>query len=230
MGSSHLILKAENITKIYKKYKSQSLLIFEDSSFEVSKGETVSVVGTSGCGKTTLLQVCGLLDDVDSGQIVIDSIVSSGLSNKDKTAIRRKYIGFVYQMHYLFPEFSVLENVMLPLLVDNSKDKKTIKENAIDLLAELGLHDKINNMPSELSGGEKQRVAIARAIIHKPPLILADEPTGNLDSDNSEKVINILLKLINKFNLSLLMVTHDLSIARKTDRILTIKNKKITNY
>lgn len=230
MGASSLVLEAKNITKIYKKYKNQSLLIFKESSFEISRGEVVSIVGASGCGKTTLLQVCGLLDDVDSGQITINSAVSSNLFEKEKTKIRRKYIGFVYQMHYLFTEFSVLENVMLPLLVNNTKDKKTAKESAINLLVELGLYDKINSMPSELSGGEKQRVAIARAIIHKPPLILADEPTGNLDNKNSEKVIDILLKMIGKFGLSLLMATHDLSIARKADRILTLKDKKIVSY
>ena len=132
-------------------------------------------------------------------------------------------------MHHLFPVFSALENVMLPLLVNN-EDKKSARTNAIDLLEKLGLYNKINNMPYELSGGEKQRVAIARAIIHRPQLILADEPTGNLDSENSEKTLNLLLSLANEFNLSLLMVTHNIDIAKRTNRVLTIRNKKIENY
>lgn len=229
MGARSLVLKVENITKTYKRYKNQELLIFKNSSFKVFRGEAVAMVGASGCGKTTLLQVCGLLDDINSGQISINSVVSSNLSKKDKTKIRRKNIGFIYQMHHLLAEFTALENVMLPLLVNNIR-KKIARENAVELLEILGLYDRINCMPSELSGGEKQRVAIARAIVNRPPLILADEPTGNLDSENSEKIVDLLLRLTREFNLGLLMVTHDLTIAKKTDKILTIKDKKIVNY
>lgn len=229
MGVRSLVLKVENVTKTYKRYKNQELLIFENSSFKVFRGEAVAVVGTSGCGKTTLLQVCGLLDDINGGQISVNSIMASNLPKKDKTKIRRENIGFIYQMHHLLAEFNALENVMLPLLVSNIK-KKIAKENAVELLEILGLYDKINCMPSELSGGEKQRVAIARAIVNRPPLILADEPTGNLDSENSEKIVDLLLGLTHEFNLGLLMVTHDLTIAKKTDKILTIKDKKIVNY
>lgn len=229
MGARSLVLKVENITKTYKRYKNQELLIFENSSFKVFRGEAVAIVGASGCGKTTLLQVCGLLDDINGGQISVNSVVSSNLSKKDKTKIRRKNIGFIYQMHHLLAEFSALENVMLPLLVNNIR-KKIARENAVELLEKLGLYDKINSMSSELSGGEKQRVAIARAIANRPPLILADEPTGNLDSENSEKIVDILLGLTHEFNLGLLMVTHDLAIAKRTDNILTIKDKKIVNY
>ncbi len=229
MGARSLVLKVENITKTYKRYKNQELLIFENSSFKVFRGEAVAIVGASGCGKTTLLQVCGLLDDINSGQISINSVISSNLSKKDKTKIRRKNIGFIYQMHHLLAEFTALENVMLPLLVNNIR-KKIARENAVELLEKLGLYDKISSMPSELSGGEKQRVAIARAIANRPLLILADEPTGNLDSENSEKIVDILLGLTHEFNLGLLMVTHDLAIAKRTDKILTIEDKKIVNY
>ena len=229
MGTSHIVLEAKNITKIYKNDKEQDMVVFEDSSFRIFKGETISIVGSSGCGKTTLLQVCGLLDSIYSGQIIMNSLIVSNISLEEKTKIRKKNIGFVYQMHHLFPEFSALENVMIPLLVNN-EDKKSARTNAIDLLEKLGLYNKINNMPYELSGGEKQRVAISRAIIHRPQLILADEPTGNLDSENSEKTLNLLLSLVNKFNLSLLMVTHNIDIAKRTNRVLTIRNKKIENY
>lgn len=229
MGTSSLVLEVKNITKIYKKEKEQSLVIFKNSSLEVSYGETISIVGSSGCGKTTLLQVCGLLDNIDDGQIIINSVIASEATIKEKTRIRKENIGFVYQMHHLFPEFNALENVMLPLLVNNN-DKKIAKEKAENLLETLGLYNRVNHMPSELSGGERQRVAIARAIICEPKLILADEPTGNLDNENSEKILNFLLDTVKKFNLSLLIVTHNIDIAKRTDRILTIRNKKIENY
>ena len=228
MGTSHLILEANNISKIYKENKNENLVIFEDSSFFIKSSEIVALIGSSGCGKTTLLQVCGLLDKIDSGEIIINSINTKNISNEEKTRIRKYNIGFVYQMHHLFPEFSAIENVMLPLLANNEK-KETARKKALIILESFKLLNKVNCMPSELSGGEKQRVAIARAIVNRPSLILADEPTGNLDDYSSNNVLNFLFKNIKEFNLSLFIVTHNIDVAKKADRILTIKNKKIEN-
>ena len=150
-------------------------------------------------------------------------------NGSDNIEYRKNNIGFVFQFHHLLPEFSVLENVMLPALINKSNKKET-KAKAINILNDLGLFSKINNRPYQLSGGEKQRVAIARAIINNPSIILADEPTGNLDPENSEIVFNLLLKVVKTYNSSLLMVSHNMELAKKLDRIITIKDKKIVNY
>ena len=199
MGTSRIesnfeVLKLENISKIYKQNE-ESLEVIKDSSLSVFNQESVAFVGPSGCGKTTLLQICGLLDDATSGNIYINSQKINDLTDIEKTNIRKNNIGFVFQFHHLLPEFSVLENVMLPALI-NKSDKKETKTKAINILNDLGLFSKINNRPYQLSGGEKQRVAIARAIINNPSIILADEPTGNLDPENSEIVFNLLLKVV----------------------------------
>lgn len=226
--SNFEVLKLENISKIYKQNE-ESLEVIKDSSLSVFNQESVAFVGPSGCGKTTLLQICGLLDDATSGNIYINSQKINDLTDIEKTNIRKNNIGFVFQFHHLLPEFSVLENVMLPALI-NKSDKKETKTKAINVLNDLGLFSKINNRPYQLSGGEKQRVAIARAIINNPSIILADEPTGNLDPENSEIVFNLLLKVVKTYNSSLLMVSHNMELAKKLDRIITIKDKKIVNY
>lgn len=226
--SSFEVLKLENISKVYKQNE-ESLEVIKDSSLSVFNQESVAFVGPSGCGKTTLLQICGLLDDATSGNIYINSQKINDLTDIEKTNIRKNNIGFVFQFHHLLPEFSVLENVMLPALINKSNKKET-KTKAINILNDLGLFSKINNRPYQLSGGEKQRVAIARAIINNPSIILADEPTGNLDPENSEIVFNLLLKVVKNYNSSLLMVSHNMELAKKLDRIITIKDKKIVNY
>lgn len=226
--SNFEVLKLENISKIYKQNE-ESLEVIKDSSLSVFNQESVAFVGPSGCGKTTLLQICGLLDDATSGNIYINSQKINDLTDIEKTNIRKNNIGFVFQFHHLLPEFSVLENVMLPALINKSNKKET-KTKAINILNDLGLFSKINNRPYQLSGGEKQRVAIARAIINNPSIILADEPTGNLDPENSEIVFNLLLKVVKTYNSSLLMVSHNMELAKKLDRIITIKDKKIVNY
>lgn len=233
MGTSRVesnfeVLKLENITKIYKQNE-ESLEVIKDSSLSVFNQESVAFIGPSGCGKTTLLQICGLLDDATSGNIYINSQKINDLTDIEKTNIRKNNIGFVFQFHHLLPEFSVLENVMLPALINKSNKKET-RAKAINILNDLGLFSKINNRPYQLSGGEKQRVAIARAIINNPSIILADEPTGNLDPENSEIVFNLLLKVVKNYNSSLLMVSHNMELAKKLDRIITIKDKKIVNY
>lgn len=222
MGISNIILKANNISKSFKE-GSNKVDVLLDSSFSISKGEMVSFIGPSGCGKTTLLQICGLLDCPSNGDLYINDINTTHLKDKEKTIIRRNNIGFVYQMHNLFPEFSAIENILLPAIIN----KKNLKKEAELLLDKLGLFDKRNNMPSELSGGEKQRVAIARALINKPSLILADEPTGNLDDKNSFNVMDLFLNLVKEFNISLFMVSHNKDLSKLCNRILTIKDKKI---
>ena len=222
MGISNIILKANNISKSFKE-GSNKVDVLLGSSFSISKGEMVSFIGPSGCGKTTLLQICGLLDCPSNGDLYINDINTTHLKDKEKTIIRRNNIGFVYQMHNLFPEFSAIENILLPAIIN----KKNLKKEAELLLDKLGLFDKRNNMPSELSGGEKQRVAIARALINKPSLILADEPTGNLDDKNSFNVMDLFLNLVKEFNISLFMVSHNKDLSKLCDRILTVKDKKI---
>lgn len=228
MDSNFEILKLENINKEYRQNE-ESLDIIKDSSLSIFNQETVGFVGPSGCGKTTLLQICGLLDNPTSGNIFINNQNINSLTDLEKTNIRKKNIGFVFQFHHLMPEFSVLENVMLPALIGKEK-KKLIKEKAVNILNSLGLLAKINSRPHQLSGGEKQRVAIARSIINNPTLILADEPTGNLDPENSEIVFNLLLQTVKEYGSSLLMVTHNLELAKRLEKVITIKDKKIINF
>lgn len=222
MGKSRIVLEANNIKKTYGE-GDNSFVIIQNSSFSVNESEIISLVGESGSGKSTLLQICGLLDRPTSGDIILNSVTTKNLSNKELTKIRKYDIGFVYQSHNLFSEFTALENVMLPLMIRNGE--KNIKERSSELLCELGLKDRIHHKPSELSGGEKQRVAIARALITNPSLILADEPTGNLDTENSNKILDVLVKSVKNHNTSLLMVTHDWNMTKFSDRIITIENK-----
>ena len=189
MGTNSIILEAKNIEKTYNE-GSNKLTIIKNSSFILEKGEIVSFVGESGSGKSTLLQLCGLLDKPTSGDILINGISTKNLPNNKLTEIRKNNIGFVYQSHNLFPEFTALENVMIPLMI--RKNEKNIKDKAKSLLSDLGLENRIHHKPSALSGGEKQRVAIARALIYEPRIIFLDEPTGNLDSKNSTEIMNLL--------------------------------------
>ena len=197
---------------------------------DVKQIRNVVVLGHQGCGKTTLLQICGLLDTPTSGDVFINNQKIGDMTDFEKTNIRKNNIGFIFQFHHLLPEFSIIENVMLPALVKNNTDKKIITQRAKDILDDLGLASKINNRPHQLSGGERQRVAIARAIINNPSIILADEPTGNLDPENSEIVFNLLLNIVHNYNSSLLMVTHNIELAKKLDRAITIKDKKIIDF
>lgn len=222
------ILEAKNITKVFKE-GSNLLKILEDSSFSIEKGKSIALVGQSGCGKSTLLQICGLLDNFDSGDIIINDKSTKNLNDDEKTRIRKENIGFVYQMHHLFPEFTAVENVMLPLIIRKEK-KKEIRSKAEEMLVSLGLGDRLDYSPSKLSGGEKQRVAIARALITNPNLVLADEPTGNLDDKNSQKIMDVLLKKLDELGSSLLMVTHNIEIAKNLDKIMTLENHKVIDY
>lgn len=228
MGTSSIILEAKNIKKIYRSGFDNEVVILDKVSFSVKENEIVSIIGSSGCGKTTLLQVCGLLDSATEGDLFIVGTNTNNLNEREKTKFRGEKIGFVYQMHHLFPEFSAIENTMLPLLAKN-ENENIAKNKAIKLLEQFGLAHRINHMPSELSGGEKQRVAIARAIINSPLILLADEPTGNLDNDNAKIISKILFNTIRSINSSMLLVTHNIDIAKMADRIITIENHTIKN-
>lgn len=200
--------------------------ILKNASFALDEGEICSLVGPSGCGKSTLLHICGLLEKPSSGKIVIDSTDCSEVSDVKATQVRGEKIGFVYQFHHLLPEFSALENVMMPLLIAGVKRAKA-EEEARECLDEFSLSHRLSSIPSELSGGEQQRVAIARALIHAPKILLADEPTGNLDEQNADVVFAQFLKIAKNKKVAVLMVTHNLELAKKTDRILTINNGSI---
>lgn len=216
------ILKLENIKKIYNA-SSEQLYIIRDLNLTVNNGEFISILGRSGSGKSTLLNIMGLLDKADGGKIFIDDKEIESLSNSEKDKIKNTMIGFVFQFHYLLPEFSALENVMIPAMVDKKRTKKEIEKEALRLLELVGLKERINHKPSQLSGGEKQRVAIARALINNPKILLADEPTGNLDEETSEIIFKILKDINKKNNQTIIVVTHSKDLAELSDRQLYLK-------
>jgi len=206
------ILQLNNIVKKFGQHP-QEVIALDDVSLKIYSGEIVSLVGPSGSGKTTLLQITGLLDSANSGSIFINNIDASKANDDSRTNIRRDNIGFIYQFHHLLMEFSALENVAMPLLVRGEKKSHAIEE-ARKILQVVGLENRINHKPSELSGGQQQRVAIARAIVGKPSLILADEPTGNLDPDVADGIFK-LFQEINKQGTAILMATHNHELLRK---------------
>lgn len=192
----------------------------------VSKGEIVSIVGPSGAGKTTLLQILGTLDKPNEGNVLVNGIDFSRLNEKELAAFRNKHIGFIFQFHQLLPEFTALENVMIPALISN-KDQKQSTHKAKELLEYLQLTDRMEHKPNELSGGEKQRVAVARALINNPELILADEPSGSLDSKNKDELHKLLFDLRDKFGLTIVIVTHDKELAALSDRVIEMRDGMI---
>lgn len=201
----------------------KDLHILRGVNFTLQKSEVVTLVGASGSGKSTLLQIAGLLDHASQGEVVIDGVSCGGLSDGKRTRIRRHDVGFIYQFHHLLPEFNALENVMLPQVVAGLSKPKA-RKNAAALLTKLGLEARLDHRPSELSGGEQQRVAIARALINKPKILLADEPTGNLDEVTGNGVMNELLRLSREEGISALIATHNNDLAKKMDRCVTLHN------
>ena len=212
------MLIAKNITKNY-----DHLPVLRGVHLTIEKGEIVSIVGSSGAGKSTLLHILGTLDKADSGMITINNIAIEKLKGNKLAAFRNTHIGFVFQFHHLLPEFTALENVSIPGWIAGKK-KKEIEHRAIELLQLLGLGDKLKNKPNELSGGEQQRVAIARALINKPAIIMADEPTGNLDSTHAKALHEIFIDLRNNFNQTFLIVTHNEALANMGNRIVQMKD------
>lgn len=207
-----IMIKLEGITKSFG-----SLQVLKGIDLEINKGEIVSIVGPSGAGKTTLLQIMGTLDELDAGVVQIDGTVVSRMKEKELSAFRNKNIGFVFQFHQLLPEFTALENVMIPALIAGVSSKEA-HERAMKILDFMGLVDRASHKPNELSGGEKQRVAVARALINDPAVILADEPSGSLDTHNKEDLHQLFFDLRDRLGQTFVIVTHDEGLAKITDR------------
>lgn len=212
------MITAQNIHKSFG-----SLEVLKGVDLIVKKGEIVSIVGPSGAGKTTLLQILGTLDKPNTGEILVNNIDFSYLNEKELAAFRNQHIGFIFQFHQLLPEFTALENVMIPALIAR-KDQKITTQKAKELLSYLQLSDRLEHKPSELSGGEKQRVAVARALINNPGLILADEPSGSLDTKNRDELHKLLFDLRDKFGLTIVIVTHDKELAALSDRVIEMRD------
>ena len=219
---NNIIMKLEDIDKFYME-TGNKLHILKKLNLEVKRGEFVSILGKSGSGKSTLLNIMGLLDKIDGGKIWIDNKEVSSLNEMEKNNIKNHFLGFVFQFHYLMSEFTALENVMIPALLNNFKNKKEIEKEAKELLEIVGLAERMKHKPNQLSGGEKQRVAIARAMINKPKLILADEPTGNLDEDTGEMIFSLFRKINKERNQSIVVVTHARDLSQVTDRQIYLK-------
>ena len=219
---NNIIMKLEDIDKFYME-TGNKLHILKKLNLEVKRGEFVSILGKSGSGKSTLLNIMGLLDKIDGGKIWIDNKEVSSLNEMERNNIKNHFLGFVFQFHYLMSEVTALENVMIPALLNNFKNKKEIEKEAKELLEIVGLAERIKHKPNQLSGGEKQRVAIARAMINKPKLILADEPTGNLDEDTGELIFSLFRKINKEHNQSIVVVTHARDLSQVTDRQVYLK-------
>ena len=211
-----IMIKLEGITKSFG-----SLQVLKGIDLEINKGEIVSIVGPSGAGKTTLLQIMGTLDEPDAGTVQIDGTVVSRMKEKELSAFRNKNIGFVFQFHQLLPEFTALENVMIPALIAGVSSKEA-NDRAMKILDFMGLVDRASHKPNELSGGEKQRVAVARALINDPAVILADEPSGSLDTHNKEDLHQLFFDLRDRLGQTFVIVTHDEGLAKITDRTVHI--------
>ncbi|MBO6948351.1 MAG: ABC transporter ATP-binding protein [Rhodospirillales bacterium] len=216
------VLELEGITRTFKQGK-RELEVLKGAELSVGPGEVVALVGPSGAGKSTLLQIAGLLEQPTSGDIRIDGQSCVGLGDDDRTKIRRYNIGFVYQYHHLLPEFSALENITIPQIIAGI-DKSTARSRARELLDWMGLVERANHRPGQLSGGEQQRVAIARALAASPRVLLADEPTGNLDPDTADDVFGVLMHLARGAGLAALVATHNPELARRMDRIVRVEN------
>ena len=217
------ILKVENLTKSYGKGEAK-VDALKNINLSINKGEFVAIVGPSGSGKSTLLHLLGGVDKPTSGKVYINDVDIYTLKEKDLSIFRRRNVGLIYQFYNLIPVLSVKENILLPAELDN---RKIDKDYLDDLLKTLGLKERANHLPNELSGGQQQRTSIGRALINRPSIVLADEPTGNLDSKNSKEVLELLKLSVREYNQTLIMITHDPSIALQADRVITIEDGTI---
>ena len=215
---SNPALELKNVSRSFG-----SLDVLKNVDFSLQRGETVALLGPSGSGKSSLLHIAGLLEKPTAGDIIIDGVATSGLVDRERTIIRRDDIGFVYQFHYLLPEFDALGNVSLPQMIAG-KSKKAAEEEAHRLLSLLGLEERTHHQPGQLSGGEQQRTAIARALANNPKILLADEPTGNLDTNTSNVVFEALMNIVKEEGLCALIATHDKDLAKQMDRVMMVKD------
>ncbi|MBK6861199.1 MAG: ABC transporter ATP-binding protein [Saprospiraceae bacterium] len=217
------MIECKGIKKFY-----QQLEVLKGIDLSVKTGEFISIIGASGAGKSTLLHIIGSLDQADEGTIQIDGTALNSLKLKALAQFRNKHIGFIFQFHHLLPEFSALENVCLPGLIAGRKENE-LKIQATDLLHKLAMENRMDHKPGQLSGGEQQRVALARALINNPKILLADEPTGNLDEQNAKQVLNMIMNLKSENNMTVILVTHDTQIALNADRTLTMRDGRVVN-
>jgi putative ABC transport system ATP-binding protein len=222
---SSYILQAENLTKIYRS-ADKSLTVLDAVSFSVSEGNSVAIIGPSGSGKTTLLGLCAGLDTPTSGSVSVMGYKLNALDEDDRAYIRNQYVGFVFQNFQLLSTLTALENVMVPLEL---RGEKNVRQKAIDLLGRVGLGDRLHHYPSQLSGGEQQRVAIARAFVTDPKILFADEPTGNLDEDNAHHVTDLLFTMNKEKGTTLVLVTHNIELAHRTQRVLKMRGGKLVD-
>jgi lipoprotein-releasing system ATP-binding protein len=219
------MLRVENLTKIFQS-GAERVVVFEDLNFGIREGEFVALVGESGAGKTTLLHLVAALDTPTRGEVYFNGQRLSGFSKAQQAAYRNRHVGFVWQMHYLLPEFTAAENVLLPKLVGGEEYGKA-RQRALELLDEVGLGDRGGRRAGELSGGEQQRVALARALANQPALLVADEPTGNLDTRNAERVMELIERLHRAHHLTSVVATHNLDLARRAERTLRLADGKL---
>lgn len=219
------ILNIRNVTKTYQS-AGKTLKVLDAINFSADEGDTLAIVGPSGSGKTTLLGLCAGLDRTSTGSVELHKIKLDELDEDKRAQVRNRYVGFIFQNFQLLPTLTALENVMVPLEL---RREKNIRSRAIELLDKVGLSDRGHHYPAQLSGGEQQRVSLARAFINKPMILFADEPTGNLDGETSEKIVNLLFDLNREAGTTLVLVTHDLELASKTRRVIKLKNGKLVS-
>ena len=224
MSDSALALSG--IAKSFRRGEPNQIVVLRDVDLEIMPGEIVGLAAPSGSGKSTLLHIAGLLDEPDSGVVSVRGVSATGAPDRVRTSIRRNEIGFVYQFHHLLPEFSAIENVMLPQLA-NGRARSEARSTATNLLGSVGLSARIGHRPGELSGGEQQRVAICRALANEPKLLLADEPTGNLDPETAKMIFDVLMEMVRNQGMAALVATHNLELAKRVDRVVRIEHGEI---
>ena len=225
MSDNEILIDVMDLKKSYQVTKTNKLEVLKGISLKINKEAIVSVIGKSGAGKSTLLHILGTLDKPDSGKVLFEGKNVFDQKEKQISEFRSRQIGFIFQFHHLLPEFTAIENVMIASMISGQPDKTKAEE----LLTEVGLKDRINHKPSELSGGEAQRVAIARALINSPKLILADEPTGNLDTENAASIIDLIFSLREKYKQTFVIVTHNEEFAKNCDTIVSLKDGKVVS-
>ncbi len=225
MNNLNEILTLRSVSRKFRQYNG-FLPVIRDCNFSIKSGKMVALLGPSGSGKSTLLHICGLLEQPDEGDVLVSGQSAAKLSDYRRSLLRQNYIGFVYQYHHLLKDFSALENVMIPQLIFG-RSRVQAKQNALELLEKVKLSDRLNHRPGKLSGGEQQRVAIARALANNPKILLADEPTGNLDTKTTEEVFLLIQKLAREMGLAALIATHNLDLAKRMDEVMRIEDGKI---